>query len=354
MDVSPPNRLAVCYSPAKRVRAEIALETVWIGSTVYPDCPVWRVWYDDRPMIDTSPVGLTTADGPLAYGMMFLGAARHRPQTGAEPARSLDARFASRDGRELDMTVSITDKSASCAVRQPRKRRQTGRDLSVTCFQEGSTPLGDSGTRCTGSEAPQVRFTSGGKLIAFWRHEREQHAVFFDRPGELAESRLGVLEHSAPFEIMDGRQGCSHLFLTLPFLKTAPSAPVFGESVTPAFRAAFQMIAKHGDACDAFRLMRGEPGEFAMAARRQGGAWQIGGVTAEAQTLTVRFEDLWLRTPPALRTLNYTVTLLRDPIKGEPENPVRESFTDQAPDVRIALDLAANGGFLLTFEPTLI
>jgi hypothetical protein len=41
------------FSPAKRVRAELAVETVWIGSTVYPACPVWRVWVDGCAVVDT-------------------------------------------------------------------------------------------------------------------------------------------------------------------------------------------------------------------------------------------------------------------------------------------------------------
>jgi hypothetical protein len=79
--------------------------------------------------------------------------------------------------------------------------------------------------------------------------------------------------------------------------------------------------------------------------------WRVAGVTAAAQTLTVRFEDLWLRTPAALRATRYTVQILRDPIAGEDGAVVDETFAGQAPDVRVALDLARDGGFLLTFRP---
>ena len=89
------------FSPAKRVRAELAVETVWIGSTVYPACPVWRVWVDGCAVVDTSTAGLMAGDGPLGYGMRLVKATRHRPQTGIGPGRSLVARFAARDGREL-------------------------------------------------------------------------------------------------------------------------------------------------------------------------------------------------------------------------------------------------------------
>ena len=346
-------------SPAKRVRAEVAVETVWIGTTVYPECPVWRVWYDGRLVVDTSTVGLLPENRePLAYGMRFVKATRHRPQTGIGPARAVKMRLSGRDGRELEIQIRVTDQSAFCAVRQPRKRTQSGNDLSITCFPQDSVLLGKGETlnaqRSTFNAqgaAPQVRFVPGGKVIAFWRHGLEQHVVFFDRPGELAERRFGALKRIDKLEVADGRQGCEHLFLTVPFTKAALPAPIFGDGVTTAFRAAFEMIVGRDGTSDDFWLIRGEPGAFAVAARRQGPVWRVAGVTSATQTLTVRFEDLWLRMPAELRALRYTVELLRDPVKGESGDRVEETFADQAPDVRVALDLAKSGGFLLTFRP---
>jgi hypothetical protein len=65
-------------------------------------------------------------------------------------------------------------------------------------------------------------------------------------------------------------------------------------------------------------MMRGEPGEFAVGARRQGAVWRVAGVTAAAKTLTVRVEDLWLRTPVEWRARRYTVEILRDPSPARP------------------------------------
>ena len=377
------------FSPSKRIRAEVAVETVWIGSTVYPECPVWRVWCCERLVVDTSTVGLMTGSGPLAYGMTCVKATRHRPQTGIGPGREIRARFAGRAGRELEVRVRVTDLSAFCAVREVGRRksnRAAGRlagtlalhcqaetwragvpvsrdegeaqDLSITRFPEGSVLLGSAGTlnpqRSTLNaqrEGPQVLFAPSGKLVAFWRHGLEQHAVFFDRPGDLAVRRFGALERVDELAVTDGRQGCDHLFLTVPFAKAELPAPVFGEAVTPAYRAAFEMMLGRGAASDDFWMIRGEPGEFAVAARRQGHVWQVAGVTAAARALTVRFEDLWLRTPAELRALAYTVEILRDPIKDEPGDRVEESFAEQAPDVRVAMDLAKSGGFLITFSP---
>ena len=345
-------------SPAKRVQAEMSVETVWIGATVYPECPVWRVWYDGFPVVDTSTIGLMTDAGPLAYGLRFVKATRHRPQTGIGPGRSLVARFAARDGRELEITLRVTDLSAFCAARQPHKREPDGADLSLTRFPQGSVLLGressptsDLRPPVSGESRPEVRFAPIGKLVAGWRHGLEQHAVFFDRPGDLAVRRFGAMHAVDVLDVADGRKGCEHLFLTVPFTKAALPEPVFGEALTPAYRAAFERVLGRGETSDDFWMMRGEPGAFAVAARRSGAVWQVAGVTAEAQTLTVRFEDLWLRMPPELRALHYAVEILRDPVKGEPGDRVEESFAEQAPDVRVALDLAKNGGFVITFTP---
>ena len=95
--------------------------------------------------------------------------------------------------------------------------------------------------------------------------------------------------------------------------------------------------------------MRGEPEDFLVFARRSrgdrsaGAAWQVGGFAVAATTLTVRFEDVWDLTPPESRATSYAVHVLKD---GE------DAFlSDIAPDARIFIDLAANGGFLLSFTP---
>ena len=123
---------------------------------------------------------------------------------------------------------------------------------------------------------------------------------------------------------------------------------MFGEAVTPAARAAFRVFLGLDGAGDDFRVMRGEPDDFLVFARRSGAAWQVGGFTVDATTLTVRFEDVWDLTPPELRATSYGVTVLRD--GGNAVHP--DLLTDIAPDARIFIDLVANGGFLLSFTPT--
>ena len=189
------------------------------------------------------------------------------------------------------------------------------------------------------------------------------------RPADLAQARLGTDPAVESLEMADGRDLLTAAFAVVPFVcgpfsggsqlvataqnpggsqlvatANALPEPTFGEAVTPAARAAFRVFLGLDGAGDDFRVMRGEPDDFLMFARRIGATWQEGGFTVEATTLTVRFEDVWDLTPPALRATSYGVTVLRD--GGD------AVLTDIAPDARIFIDLAANGGFLLSFTPT--
>jgi len=201
-------------------------------------------------------------------------------------------------------------------------------------------------TDCT----TRIFFAPSGKLVAEWQRagDRLQMAVF-ERPGDLAEKRFEV----APLEswsLKDGKQGCRALYDVLPFVAGDVPVPAFSDSITPAFRKAFQCVLEREGAIDDFWMIRGEPGVFAVVAQRRGATWRVCGLTGESRTLTVRFEDLWLRMPAELRALSYTVDIFRDPTAKEQGTAIEESFTGQAPDVRIALDLSTNGGFLITFR----
>ncbi len=179
---------------------------------------------------------------------------------------------------------------------------------------------------------------------ALWTEGPGEEPRAWTRPADLAEARLGTDPAPESLVLADGRDLLTFAFTVAPVARGPLPEPAFGEAVTSAARAAFRVFLGLDGAGDDFRVMRGEPDDFLVFARRAGATWQVGGFTVDATTLTVRFEDVWDLTPPELRATSYAVNVLRD---GEDA-----VLTDIAPDARIFIDLAAHGGFLLTFTPT--
>ena len=188
------------------------------------------------------------------------------------------------------------------------------------------------------------------------------------RPADLAEARLATDPAVDSLALADGRDLLTAAFCVVPFAHGPLPEPVFGEAVTPAAHAAFRAFLGIDDGGEAFHVMRGEPDDFLVFARRlrrsrgdrptgasrrsrgdrpTGAVWQVGGFTVDATTLTVRFEDVWNLTPPELRVTSYSVEVLRDGVSAVSQN----ILPGIAPDARLFIDLAANGGFLFTFTP---
>ncbi len=103
--------------------------------------------------------------------------------------------------------------------------------------------------------------------------------------------------------------------------------------------------------------LRGLPGDFLVfAVGLDGDSPTVCGLTTAATTLTVRFEDVWLLLPPDSRAFSYKCEVTRDPHSkdapsAQADGIIRESIPGLAPDARICLDLADNGGFVLSFHP---
>lgn len=169
----------------------------------------------------------------------------------------------------------------------------------------------------------------------------------WSRPADLAEARLECDPPIAALDVANGMDLLQAAFAVVPFVREPLPQPTFGDAVTPPARDAFLLFLglNTAERADAFRVMRGEPGEFLVCARRYHSVWKVGGFTSSAMSLTVRFEDLWSQLPQKERYENYLVEVCKD---GDPS---REVLTDIAPDARIMLDLAENGGFTLTFWP---
>ena len=181
------------------------------------------------------------------------------------------------------------------------------------------------------------------------------------RPADLAEARLATDPAVDSLALADGRDLLTAAFCVVPFAHGPLPEPVFGEAVTPAARAAFRAFLGIDGGGEAFHVMRGEPDDFLVFARRlrrsrgdrptgavrrsrgvrptgavrrsrgdrptgavrrsrgdrpTGAVWQVGGFTVDATTLTVRFEDVWNLTPPELRVTSYSVDVLRDGVSA--------------------------------------
>ncbi len=191
-----------------------------------------------------------------------------------------------------------------------------------------------------------------GSLVSRSAHSAERT---WWRPADLAQARLECEPSVPSAHIRDGADALSFAFRVVPFAARPLPTPQFGDSVTPAARLAFALFLGLDGAGDDFWVARGELDDFLLFGRRFGDDWRIGAFAARATTLTVRFEDFWWRIPQERRALRYGLSALRDPqAKDAPETAasgiVREPVPDLAPDARVCVDLADNGGFLLEFN----
>ena len=177
------------------------------------------------------------------------------------------------------------------------------------------------------------------------------------RPADLAEARLACEMPPVAVTPADGAELLALAFAVVPFAVPPFPRPFYGPAVTQSAQEAFALFLGQNTAhaADEFRVLRGAPDDFVVCARRYHDVWKVGAFTVRPTTLTVRFEDLWKLLPRRPFT-EYMVEVVRDPhAKDAPEahaaGIVREVLAGTAPDVRICLDLAANGGFTLTFWP---
>lgn len=340
----------ILYSANRCVRVEFQIQTCWLGATVYPQAATWRIWFHDKLVVDTSLIGLNprSSTQPLLCGLHIEKTSRHRKMTPIGPGRECVVQAAVRHTtQQLVIRLRVTDQSAFCEVRRYRARSTEGdTPIFLTNLPPGSTPLSAAGER------PCVAYSASGKLLAYWSHACSQHLVFFDRPGDLLPRTFNVHTALETLVFHNGSDACTKLFQLIPFTKAALPEPRFGEALTPAAQRALQTILARAAQADDFWVIRGEPGVFAVTATRKGACWHVAGITASARTLTIRFEDLALRTPTDCRAEQYAVRIQRDPNKHELGTLIDETFDAQPAHIRVALDLAPNGGFLLTFTPT--
>lgn len=176
----------------------------------------------------------------------------------------------------------------------------------------------------------------------------------WQRPADLAQTRLGCEPSVSSVFLRDGADVVDFAFRVVPFVAAPFPVPQFGDAVTPAAQRACALFLGQDGVGDDFWVARGEWNDFLVFGRRCGADWRIGACTVKATTLTVRFEDFWRRIPTSCSTFCYDLSAVRDPqTKDAPETVVgglvRETVCELAPDVRVCVDLADNGGFLFEF-----
>ena len=178
------------------------------------------------------------------------------------------------------------------------------------------------------------------------------------RPGDLAEARLNCDPPPGNLDLGHGGDLLTAAFKVIPFVREPLPQPFFGGGVTLPAQEAFRLFlgTNVAERADDFRVLRGEPDDYLVCARRYHDVWKVGAFTVEPTTLTVRFEDVWRQLPERSRFTVYLVEVVRDPnakdsADAQAAHVVRETLPDVAPDARMCLDLAAGGGFTLTFWP---
>lgn len=175
------------------------------------------------------------------------------------------------------------------------------------------------------------------------------------RPADLAEARLNIEPPIESLELNDGADLLDAAFGVIPFVREPYPKIGFGEAVTQPARDAFALFVGTNvfEKADAFRVLRGEPGEFVLCARRYHDVWKAAAFTAKAITLTLRFEDLIDQLPKtAPRYPQYIAEIVRDANAADSATgAIRETLTGVAPDARMTFDLADSGGFTVTFWP---
>lgn len=190
---------------------------------------------------------------------------------------------------------------------------------------------------------PSVRYLPSGCLAAVSLDGGEASLRLFDTPQELANTRAAT-PPSGSAELPDGASALAYFFTVAPFEPAASFT--LGPSVTPAFRAAFAALSG-----GRVRFLRGEFGAFltGYAADASTGSFHVACITSAPRMLTVRLEDIWLVLPEELRLPSYDLTLIRDPNRLDETGlaMVTETFPRQPGNLRLFLELARDGGFLL-------
>ncbi len=333
------DKIITVESPDKNIRAELALETSWVGNTVYPSAAILRIWYRNYKVIEDL---LISIEG-ICYALEITGVddSCGKTRLGTAHQKKIHIRELEGKQRGFDVILRLSDMSVFLDVQsQGHSTRST-----LPVFAEVAPILS------LPDQQPVVAYVGPGAIAAAWPNNGEYHLVLFNRPGQIAEMCFNVLSAPVAPVINRGADGSRLIYTQLPFCALPPSSAVYSDDIRHSYCRAFDRLLEHyagGD--DDFWIVRGDPGVFVVGARRIASKWIVCGLTHAARTLTTRFEELWLRLPPAMRSLQWRASIIRDPVLDEPGEVFEESFDQIAPDTRIALELKKNGGFIIEFD----
>ena len=348
-------------SPDNRLRIELALRAG--GREAEEGMPALRVLLDRRVLLNWSPLATPVA---AAAWWRRAGTAAVRtlhPFPDTLPALESVCAFASVDEPAATLAVTLRCAGTGVACRtepgaEPRFRwpRETQGIVADPAAPGGFARL-PAGQALAVAARPVTLLYAHGKCAVLRREGGGWLLVAGDRPTDLPANRVrGWLAGGAPDPGAGNAPGagapsgsavfnCHLPFVVAPVL-TAPRPMAWAaprlKGVTPAHGAALQRLrALEWRGADV-RWIRGEIGEYVLAACRRGASWQVSALTAKARAWTLRLPFL----EPGRC---YRAAWRHDP---QPERPCFQPLPGlMDADCRPLIYLAEAGGFTLDLVP---
>lgn len=348
-------------TPDKRLRIDLALRER--GREAEQGMPCLRVRLDRRVMLNWSPLA---PDVP-SVRWRYAGAATVRtlsPFADDLPAQELVVRFASADdpAAAFAVTLRCAGTGVACRTRPDvppclRWPRETQGVVVSPAAPSGFARLSVAQALADEAVRSATLLYAHGKCAALRRGTGGWLLIAADRPADLPANRvrgwlaegLAELDTGEPARALAPSAAATfncHLpFVVTPVL-TVPQPMAWAaprlEGVTAAHGAALQRLRALEWRDAEVRWIRGEIGEYVLAARRRNDSWQVSALTAKSRVWTIRlpFLDAGRR---------YRAIWQHDP------QPARQCFVP-LPDVvdaasRPFIHLAESGGFTLDLEP---
>ena len=348
-------------SPDNRLRIELALRAN--GREAEEGMPAVRVLLDRRVLLNWSTLAKPAA-----------AAARWR-RTGTAPVRTLHpfpenlpalesvCVFAAVDDPAATLAVTLrcagtgvacwTEPGAEPCLRLPRETQGIAADPAAP----GGFARLPVGQALTASPLPVTLLYAHGKCAVLRRGPCGWLLIAGDRPVDLPANRVrGWLAGGESDPGTDGDSvatapsesavfNCHLPFVVAPAL-TAPQPMAWAAprlaGVTPAHGAALQRLRTLEWRDADVRWIRGEIGDYVMAACRRGASWQVSALTAKARAWTLRLPFL----EPGR---SYRAAWRHDPQPARPCYQPLPGVMDA--NSRPLIHLSDAGGFTLDLEP---